>query len=131
LREVGTPEGLGVGKRHAANLLVIDDPLDVFLGPVDSIRVPSGDGGAHWVVDGAVVGGNIAFAEEVALDGGIGRSKPLPINLIEVIRFEDETADDTGSRGSLGVNADIAEHDVFGGGHGRGTSLGLDLEVGS
>jgi len=131
LREVDTANGLGVVVGQVANFLAINDPLHIVLGPDDGIIVPSSDSGGHGVVDSTVVGGNIALTEKVALDGGIGSSKPLPINLIEVIRFEDETADDSSSWGGLHADGDIAEHDVLGCAHGRGASLGGNLEVGA
>jgi len=123
--------GLGVVIRQVANFLAINEPLDIVLGPVDGVFVPSSDSGSHGVVDGTVIGGNIAFAKEVALNGGIGTSKPLPVNLIEVIGFEDETADDTSSWGRLHVDGNLAEHDIFGCAHGRGANLGRNLEVGT
>jgi len=75
------------------------------------------------VVDGSVVASNIALAEEIALYRGIVGSKPLPINLIKVIRFQDETADNTSSWRSLGVCADVTKHDILRGADRRGAGL--------
>ena len=81
------------------------------------------------MVDGSVVGGGVALSEEVGLDGCISSSQPLPINLVEIIGFEDEGADDTDTGRGLHDHVDLSEHDVLGAADSRSVGGGLDLEL--
>lgn len=83
------------------------------------------------MVDGTVVGGGVTLSVEVALDGGVVMAQPLPINLIKIIRLEDEGADDASAWGGLGDDSDLSEEDVLGGAHGGGVGGLVDDEVGS
>lgn len=109
----------------------VDVPFCEGGGPGDAVVVPCLDGGGNWMVDGAVVGGGIALAEEVRLDGTVSGAQPFPVNLIEVVGFEDEGADDAGSGRGLQEDVDLAEHDVFVAADGGGLGRSLDVEVGS
>ena len=91
----------------------INGPLDVGGGPVDGVGVPSSDGISDILVDSSVVGRGVALSEEVALHRCILRTQPFPINLVEVIRFQNETADDTLSRGCLRDHFNHSEEDIF------------------
>jgi hypothetical protein len=82
------------------------------------------------VVDGAVIGGGVALAEEVGFDGGVGGAEPLPVDLVEVVRFEDEGADDASAGGGLQEDVDLAEHNVFVAADRGGVSGSLDVELG-
>jgi hypothetical protein len=75
--------------------------------------VPGTDRVGDIVVNSSVVGGGIAFSEEVALHRCVRRTQPFPINLIEVIRFKNEAANDTRARGSLHHGVDLSEEDVL------------------
>lgn len=92
----------------------VDVPFDVFRGPVNRVLVVGIDRSGHWVVNGTVIGGRVSLSEEIALDGRVGRSEPLPINFIEIVRFENERADGTGSRAGLHGDGDLAKEDVLG-----------------
>ena len=83
------------------------------------------------MVDGAVIGGGVALAEEVGFDGAVGGAEPLPVDLVEVVRFEDEGADDASAGGGLQEDVDLAEHNVFVAADRGGVSGSLDIELGS
>lgn len=89
------------------------------------------DGVGHILVDGAVVGGGVALAEEVALHGVVGTTEPLPVDLVKVVRLEDEAAHDGGAGGGTCFHRDIAEHDVLGGADRRGIGGLADRELGT
>lgn len=79
-------------------------PFDIVGGPVDGIGGHGADRVGDRVVDGSVVGSGVSLSEEVAFNLRIIGSKPLPIDFIEVIGFEDEAANDTGTRAGFGCH---------------------------
>lgn len=54
-----------------------------------------------------------------------------PVDLIQVIGLQNNAADDTGSRGNLHRDIDLAEEDVEIGLNGRGITLLVDGELGA
>jgi len=68
LRVVLAAVGEGVGVPERADGDAVDDPLDPLGGPVDGVGVEGFLGARDGEVDGAIVGGGVAFAEEVGLD---------------------------------------------------------------
>lgn len=131
LGEVLALERESVAVVQGAHEVAVDVPLDVGRCPVDGVGVPGTDGVGDVVVDGTVVAGGVALAEEVALDRGVGASQPLPVNLIEVVGLEDEAADDAGPGGGLGGDGDLAEEDILGGADGGRVGGSVDDEVGA
>jgi hypothetical protein len=109
----------------------IDGPDDPRGGPVDHVGVEFGGGVRYVDVGSTVVGGGVALPEEVGLDLASFASYPLPIDLVEVVRLEDETADDARTGGGLGDHGDLSEEDVLGGTHGGSIGGRLDGEVGA
>lgn len=109
----------------------VDVPLCGFGSPDDAIVVPCFDWCSDIVVDSSVVSCRVAFSEEVGFDGGVGRAKPFPVNLVEVVGFEDEGADDTGSWRSLQIDINLTEKYVFLAANSRGGGGGGDLEFGA
>jgi hypothetical protein len=65
------------------------------------------------VVESSIVGGGVALSEEVALDICVAGSEPLPIDLVQVVGLENETADGAGTRGSSQHYRDLSKHDVL------------------
>lgn len=55
----------------------------------------------------------VGLSKEVALNRRVSGSKPLPINLIKIIRLENETADDTGTSAGLGSDRDLSKHNIL------------------
>jgi len=83
------------------------------------------------VVDGSVVGSGVTLSEVVGFNLSAVSSKPFPVNLIQIIRFHHETANNTGTRGCLHSNTDFSEKDVEVTGDGWGLSLFAHDEIGS
>ena len=131
LRIVLSSESQSVAVVQGSLQSTVDIPLCVGGGPGDAVVVPCLDGRRNVVVDGAVVGGGVALAEEVGLDGGVGGTQPFPIDLVEVVGLEDEGADDAGSRRGLQEDIHLAEHDILVAADGGGIGGNLDVELGS
>lgn len=66
----------------------------------------------HVDIGRTVVGGGVAFAKVVGLDLGGSAAEPLPVDLVQIIRFQDGTGHDTGTGGRLHHDRDDAEEDV-------------------
>jgi hypothetical protein len=79
----------------------------------------------------AVVGGGVTLAEVVGLDLVVLATEPLPVNLVEVSRLEDDAGDDADTGGGLQLDVETAEEDALVAGDGRGVGLGLDAEDGA
>jgi hypothetical protein len=110
-------ERISIGE--SANNIVVNRPHNRLSGPLDSVRAGGANRIGDRVVNRSIVGSGISLSKEVALDLGIVGSKPLPINLIEVVGFEDETADNTGTGTGLGSDRDLSKHDVLVAAYGR------------
>lgn len=94
--------------------LAVDPPLNLVLGPVGGVVVEFGVG----VVDleelaVLVVGDTLAVV--VGLDLGGVVANPFPVNLVQVVRLQHDTTDDTSTGSHLDVHFDDAEEDVEGG----------------
>lgn len=121
-----------LGAGQSADDVAINQPLDAFVGPVDRVLVAGGHGAADGVESTAVEGVvGVAAAKVVGLGLVVVVANPLPVNLIEVLRLEDEGGDDTGARSGLNLDVDVAEEDVLVGLEGRGLLDGLDGEDGA
>lgn len=57
--------------------------------------------------------------------------RAYPVDLVEIVRLEDDTAADTGTAGSLHDNLSLAEEEVEVGLNGRSFTLLADDEVGT
>jgi hypothetical protein len=131
LGEVLSVQGESITIVEGSNEISSNVPLDVILGPVDGVGDEVLDGRADWVVDSTVVGSCVSLSEEVTLDGGIGRPKPFPINLIQIVRLQNETADGSGASARSHCHIDLSEHDVLGTADGWGIGLLADHELGT
>jgi hypothetical protein len=113
LGEVPATKSESITIVESANKVAIDRPLDVCRSPIDGISVPGFDRGGDVFVDSTVIGSGISFSEEVALDRTICGTQPLPVDLVEVIRFEDEAGNYASARGSPDERVNLSEEDVF------------------
>ena len=129
LGEVLATESEGITVVECTEKVAINGPLDVSRSPIDSICVPCFDWSRDVVVDSTVVGRGVSLSEKVALDRSIRRTQPLPINLIQVIRFEDEAGDYTSARGSPDDRINFSEEDVFVAGDGGRVGGLVDCEL--
>ena len=131
MRVIFTTDGKWVVVAECAHRGPVNDPFDALTGPVDRVGMELGLWAIDWIVDRSVVGSGVAFAEEVGLDSKVDVSiwnyldvlqhrhshcrvapQELPINLIEIIRLEDNRADDTSTRCGLHLHINPAEEDV-------------------
>jgi hypothetical protein len=129
LREVLASESKSITVVECADKVAVDGPLDVVRGPIDGIGVPSTDRVSDIVVDGSIVGRSVALAKEVALHRCISRTQPFPIDLVEVIRFKNETADNTSAWGSPHNGVDLSKEDIFIAADRGSTCLGTDCKL--
>lgn len=83
------------------------------------------------MIDGTVIGCGVSLAEVVRLNLGGVTSKPLPVNLIKVIRLHDETADNASAVCCLHDNSDLSEENVEVTGDSWGLSLRFHREESS
>jgi hypothetical protein len=93
--------------------------------------VPVLHGSRNRVNSRAVVVSSIALSKEIGLDRGVLASNPLPINLVKIVRLEDDATNDATSGGGPDNSRDSAKEDVLGGADGRGIISLTDHEVGS
>lgn len=129
LGESGTV--LGIGVEQSADQIAINVPLDVVLSPVDGVGVEVVLGRADGVVGTTVVGGGVSLAEVVGLDLGGVTTKPLPVNLVEVVGLQDEAGDNTLTSAGLQGNIDLAKEDPLVGLNRGGLGLLVDGEDGT
>jgi len=64
------------------------------------------------VVEGSVIGGSVSLSKVVGFNLSGVSSQPFPIDLVKIIRFHDETADNALAGGCLHANSDLSEEDV-------------------
>lgn len=98
--------GLGIVLSAYSLFVVIKECTDG-----DSVDVPDGGLGGPvngvvmegvnrcsdcWVLS-TVIGRRVSLSEEVVLGLGVVGTEPFPINLIEIVGFENKTTDDTSS----------------------------------
>jgi len=105
-------DGHLIGVRHGANLNAIDPPLEIVLIPVGGIVVEFRVGILDGVEAATVEGGVVALTEEVTLHLAGVVSDPFPIDLVQVVRLQHHTADDTCALGHLHPRLDHAEEDI-------------------
>jgi hypothetical protein len=79
----GTALGIVVGQD--TDNVVVDEPGQGRVGPVDSVLVPLGLGVGDGGESTAVVGAVITLAEVVGLNLGSVAAQPLPVDLVEVV----------------------------------------------
>jgi hypothetical protein len=61
----------------------------------------------------SVEGRSISLGEVIGLDVSGGPSEPFPVDLIEIVRLQDEGRDDTSARGSLERSSHCSEEKVL------------------
>ena len=114
--------------RNGADDGAIDHKFEALRAPVDGVSVEGGLRGGDVVVDGAIVDGGVALAEEVGLDLSGVATEELPIDLVEIVRLQDDGANDTLAGGGHHGHVDAAEKDVEIGLDGRGLAVLVDGE---
>lgn len=130
LREGTLGAVLGLIVCQGPEQLAVDPPLNLVLVPVGGVVVEFRVG----VVDleelaVLVVGDTLAVV--VCLDLGGVVADPLPVNLVEVVRLQHHTTDDTRACSHLDLHFDDAEEDVEGGLDGGRVELLGDGEFGA
>lgn len=119
---------LSIGILQLTNLGVVDKPDNVVLGPLDRVGVDLVLRVGDIVVGTSVVGGSITLTEVVGLHLCLVTTKPLPVDLVQVVGLQDEARNNAGARGGLELYIDSAEEDVLGAGNGGGLRLLVDGE---
>lgn len=89
--------GEGVVESESSDGFSIDVPDGCFGCPVNGVVVEGVNGCSHGWVFGTVIGGSVSLSEEIVLNLSVVETEPFPINLIQIIGFENETTDDSGS----------------------------------
>lgn len=92
--------------------LPVNPPLQLLVCPVRGIVVEAGCSAAVDLVEFRTTISSDALAVVVGLNMGGVVSHPLPINLIQIVRLQDHTADDTSTWGGLHDGLDNAAEDV-------------------
>lgn len=123
---------VGIGRLQHSNRHTVDLPDNLFRGPDDGVFLDLVL--VVWVrVESAtVVGSRLPFAKEVGLHLSIVGAEPLPVDLVEGIRLQDETAHNSRTRRGLDFHIRLTEHNVpfrsklrsiAGFGNGKGTAV--------
>ena len=120
---------LGILVVQSADLIAVNEPLDVVLLPLNLVGVEFTLDVVHSGPGVTVIGGSIALTEVVGLNGGVVPTKGFPVNLIEIIRLEDNGANNAGTGGSLHGDLDFTVEDVEVGLDGRSITLLVDSEL--
>ncbi len=103
---------LGAFRSQGSHCPSINLPRDLICRPVDRVGVELGLVIGIGVKSTPVVGGGLALAEVVAL-GLVGvPTNPLPVNLVEIVRLQHGTADDSNPRSWLDLKFNVPKHDV-------------------
>lgn len=103
---------LGVFVRQGPDEIAVNPPLQLLFGPVSGVVVEFGVGIGDIVVTATIEGLIVTLAEIVRLDLAGVVTHPFPVNLIQVVRLQHDTADNTGALGHLDVGLDNTEEDV-------------------
>ena len=90
----------------------IDEPDEAIGRPVECKGVRGGLRASNIVGYHTVVRRRVAFTEVVGLDVGRGRAEEFPIDFIQVVRFEDNRANNALSRGRLHLDFNVAEEEI-------------------
>lgn len=122
---------LGVVVGQDADGLVVDEPGQGRVGPLDGVLVELALGVADGREPTAVVGAVITLAEVVGLDLGGVAAEPLPVDLVEVVGLQDEASNNASSDGRTAPDVDLSEEEVLLAGDGGGVALLLDGEDGA
>lgn len=97
---------------QSTDQLLVNIPLDLLLGPVGGVVVEFGVGIGNVVVPTTVVGRVVSFAVVVGLYLGGVVADPFPVDLVQIVGLQDNTAHDTTALGHLDVGLDNTEEDV-------------------
>ncbi len=103
---------VGIVVAQVTDLSTIDEPLEILGSPLNLVSVEVVLWVGDWVVQGTVVGGGVALAVVVGLDGDVVVANPLPIDLVEGGRLKDKGGDDSLAVRGLHRHLDGAEEDV-------------------
>lgn len=109
----------------------VNDPVNLLGGPLDGVGVELSDGVSNGVEGTAIVGGGVTLAEVVGLDLGVVTTEPLPVDLVEVSRLEDDGSHNTNAGRGTELDVEATEEHALVGGHGGSVGLLLDAEDGT
>lgn len=129
LRESSTR--LSVSVLQFTDLVAVDRPDNMVLGPLQRVGVNLALGVGNRVVGTTIVGSRIALAEVVGLHLGRVATNPLPINLVQIVGLQYETRDYSSTGCGLNLHVNLAEEDVLGAGDSRSIGLLVDCEHGA
>lgn len=112
----GLRVGIGAGEAgilEGTDSRAIDRPDQAFLSPVQRVGVEVVKGIVHVEVGTTVVSRSISPREVVCLYDVLLRvgAEPFPIDLIEVVRLEDQASDNTSSLGGPDSHINFAKED--------------------
>lgn len=109
---------LAIGGFQGTHHLAVKQPGNGSRRPINGVGVESCHGAADSRAGRVVVGPRDCLAKIIGLHDGVIRAAPLPINLIEIVGEEHDTADDAAARSSLSNNINATEQKVPIGPHG-------------
>lgn len=122
---------IGITTHQATDLGAINGPREVLWGPINGVLVEAVLWLIHRVIHSTVVGGGVALAVVVGLDGSVVAADPLPVDLVEGRGLEDEGGDDAAAVGGLHDHLNLAVEDVPFRLDSWGVGLLLDHELGA
>lgn len=125
-----TVAAIGVLIGQGADQVAVNPPLEFLFGPVGGVVVELGVCVLNLVLVAVFIVLD-TFAVEVGLHGVHVVSDPFPIDLVQIVRLEDHTADDAPAMGYLEMSLDDAEEDVEVRLQGRRLQFLLDGELGA
>lgn len=102
----------GILGSNSTDRLAIDLPDNLLARPIDGIGMVVVVIAPVVMSSSTVVATGIAFSKVVGLHVKVVDSKPLPVDLVQVVRLQHGTADDTCSGSRFDHTLDPAKHDV-------------------
>ena len=122
---------LAIGGFQSTHHLAVKQPGQGSRRPVKRVGVESSHWGADSRAGGVIVGPRNCLAKIIGLHDGVVRAAPFPINLIEIVGEEHDTADDAAARSSLSNNIHATEEKVPIGPHGGSVTLFEEAKLGA
>ena len=122
---------VGITAHQTTDFSAINGPGKVLWSPINGVLVEAVLWLIHWVIHSTIVGGGVALAVVVGLDGSVVAADPLPVDLVEGRGLKDEGGDDAAAVGGLHDHLDLAVEDVPFRLDRWGVRLFLDHELGA
>lgn len=122
---------LAVGRFQGTHDLAVKQPGQGSGSPIQGVSVESSHGAADSRTGGVIVGSRNCFAKIVGLHNGVIGAAPFPVNLIEIVGEEHDTADNAAARSSLSNDIDATEEKVPVGPHGGCIALFEEADLGA